>query len=227
MRGSFEFSVCKCHNVAVQSPDVRLRVLPTVLVINGSLGRDLGNTAAVLELLIGHFNGDCNVEVLHLATPNSATESLERSLRGADAFVFATGTYWDSWGSPLQQFFEQTTQWEGSDIWLGKPAAVIVTMHSVGGKGVLSRIQGVLSSLGCLIPPMTGLPYSLACHIALAQTTTQLPADEFWQLDDCAAVAHNLLEAVRGGRNWKVWAVDRSIPGRWMPDADSVRSGGG
>jgi NAD(P)H-dependent FMN reductase len=195
--------------------------MPNLLVVNGSLGGKAGNTAAVVDLIIKRLNHCCRVETLHLAEQNSSFEELERSLRRADGFLLATGTYWDSWGSPLQRFFEQTTHWEGSEIWLGKPAAVVVTMHSVGGKGVLSRIQGLLSSLGCLIPPMTGLPYSLACHIALTETSNQDCADEFWQLDDCEALAHNLLEALHGGRDWKVWAVDRRSPGRWMPQEDS------
>ena len=40
-------------------------------------------------------------------------------LAEADGFVFATGTYWDSWGSPLQKFLEETTAFEGTSVWLG------------------------------------------------------------------------------------------------------------
>ena len=87
-------------------------------------------------------------------------KKLYAQLEKSQGFVFVTGTYWDSWGSPLQKFLENVTDLEGSPAFLGKPAIVMVLNHSVGGKGVLSRLQGVLSTLGCLIPPMSGIVYS-------------------------------------------------------------------
>jgi len=41
-----------------------------------------------------------------------------------------------------------------------------------------------------------------------------------WSTDDLAIVAHNLVEASRGGRDWCAWPVDRGDPGRlWLaPD---------
>ena len=100
----------------------------------------------------------------------SSTLSINESvqlLRQANGIVFVTGTYWDSWGSPLQKFLEDLTPWECSDVWLGKPAAVVVSMQEVGGKAVLSRLQGVLSSLGCIIPPCSGMVYSHVGQCAL------------------------------------------------------------
>jgi chromate reductase len=188
-----------------------------VVVLNGSLGGERGNTGAVLAALLTYLRPRCEVEVIQLATDGRTATELSPNLHGADAFVFATGTYWDSWGSPLQRFFEQATDMEGTDVWLGKPAAVLVTMHSVGGKGILSRVQGVLSTLGLLVPPMSGLVYSLASHIAMHDAPSDPELTDFWQLHDCEIIAHNLLEAAIGGRNWRAWPIDRGAADRlWI-----------
>jgi multimeric flavodoxin WrbA len=184
-----------------------------ITLVDGSLGGAGGNTAAVLAPLIEALRAQADVEAIHLATDPRPLDAVEALLRASDGFVFATGTYWDSWGSPLQAFLERATGLEAGPAWLGKPAAVVVTMHSVGGKGVLSRLQGVLSTLGLLLPPMTGFAYSLAGHLALDHA----PHADFWHRDDLAVVAHNLLEAVRGGRDWRAWPVDAGDPRRrWI-----------
>ena len=168
--------------------------------------------------------------MVHLAEAPLGDAALRDLIVGSDGLVFATGTYWDSWGSPLQRFLEQATALEAEGAFLGKPAAVLVTMHSVGGKGVLSRLQGVLSTLGCLIPPMSGLVYSLATQVA-TRMTERLAAghgdadaaaaaahlDDFWHLDELEVVAHNLLEALAGGRDYHSWRVDGGDPRRrWL-----------
>ena len=140
------------------------------LLINGSSRGSDGNSAAMLQ----HWQRSCRdfeFQTMHLVEIEDVSQTFER-LRWADAFVFATGTYWDSWGWPLQRFLESATETEGTSLWLGKPAAVLVTMHSVGGKSVLSRLQGVLSSLGAVIPPMTGIVIS-----AVGQAALQLDDD--------------------------------------------------
>jgi NAD(P)H-dependent FMN reductase len=198
-----------------------------VLIINGSLGGRGGNTTEALKSLHASMSQQVELDQIDLAESFSV-EILESRLRSADGFVFATGTYWDSWGSPLQCFLEQATALEASDIWLGKPAAVLVTMHSVGGKEVLSRLQGVLSTLGLLLPPMTGLVYSLANHLAIESlrdggsnsTHLELGAD-FWRLDDLEIVAANLVAALKQRTQspaiWTPWPVDDGNPQRrWL-----------
>ncbi len=186
-------------------------MFPQITVINGSLAGGQGSTGALLQLLgnaIGQRASLRQIELREISDPSSLLETL----RNSDAFVFATGTYWDSWGSPLQRFLEQITETEGDPaIWLGKPAAVVVTMHSVGGKGVLSRLQGVLSTLGCLIPPMSGMVYSQANHLALQsrKNTTEGQSLDFWRPEDLTVVAHNLLESLGARKSWKSWPVDR------------------
>jgi chromate reductase len=190
-----------------------------ITVINGSLGGAEGNTGAVLRPLLSCLRARAEVVEIHLAEDARSIGDLTPILAESRGFVFATGTYWDSWGSPLQAFFEQATGLEGSDVWLGKPAACVVTMHAVGGKGVLSRLQGVLSTLGLLVPPMSGMVYSLAMHLAARHAPPDAAGflADFWLLEDLDVVGHNLLEAVTGGRRWRGWRVDEGDPERrWM-----------
>ena len=197
---------------------------PSIVILNGSLGGSGGNTQAVLTQLIAELEPRSRVEVVHLATDRRQAADLEPLLEAASGFVFASGTYWDSWGSPLQRFFEDATPFEGGPMWLGKPAAVVVTMHSVGGKGVLSRMQGVLSTLGLTIPPMTGFAYSYACHLALAGETWNPAFADFWQLGDLETIAHNLLESIAGGAQLATLGCRTREP--WTP-LDSCRLVGG
>lgn len=195
---------------------------PHLLIINGSLGGETGNTAQVIARMKEEFTARAEIEVLTLVLKPSI-EDIEKKLLVADGFVFATGTYWDSWGSPLQSFFENATSFEAGDVWLGKPAAALMTMHSVGGKEVLSRLQGVLSTLGVLIPPMSGLAYSLTGHLALQGPKSDFQND-IWQLDDLRVVASNLLLACEMRADAKTknlafqpWPVDSSDPyRRWL-----------
>lgn len=90
---------------------------------------------------------------------------------------------------------------------MGKPAAVCVLMHSVGGKSVLSRLQGVLSSMGFLIPPMSGMVLSL--NSQQAQDNKNALNEDFWCLDDLDVILDNLCVATAASIHWKSWPVDR------------------
>jgi chromate reductase len=184
-----------------------------LLIINGSLGGAGGNTAVMLRRMERELSPHAELRTLHLAAEGSIRA--EELLAWCDGIVCATGTYWDSWGSPLQKFLEDLTGTEATALWLGKPAAVLVTMHSVGGKGVLSRLQGVLNTLGCSIPPMSGFVYSLSNQLAL-ETESDFAAD-FWQLDDLRPVAENLRRATAARIACEAWPVDREDPRRrWI-----------
>lgn len=182
-----------------------------VLILNGGVGGAHGNSAALLKHLQPHLQNVANVQTIALVERLPEIAEIQK----ADAFVFLTGTYWDSWGSPLQKFLEAFTEHETSELWLGKPAAVIVTMHSVGGKAVLSRLQGVLTTWGCLIPPLGGMVYS-----ALAQTALRADFDgeaDCWRPEDLAVVAHNLLAAASLRASWQRWPVDgEDAKRRWL-----------
>jgi chromate reductase len=185
-----------------------------VLAIQAGLGGDHGNGAVLLEEAIRLLAPHADVERLTLSAANESSAH-DAALSRADAIVIATGTYWDSWSSHLQRFLETATPTEGTALWLGKPAAVLVTAHAVGGKGVLSRLQGVLVTLGAQVPPMSGLVVTMATELARAQGGDH--ADDLWSRDDLDVVCHNLLEAARGGRAFRSWAVDRGDPARvWL-----------
>ena len=192
--------------------------LPRILLLNASLAGDSGNSAALLDHLAAELAAHAELSRLTLAaTPGF--EACRPALAAADALVIATGTHWDSWSSHLQHFLESATPAEGTALWLGKPVACLVSEHSVGGKGVLSRLQGVLLTLGCSLPPMSGLVLSLAAQTAARHDPAA--AQDFWCADDLAVLAHNLLAATAQARTapaeWLTWPVDRTgFDRRWI-----------
>jgi multimeric flavodoxin WrbA len=219
---------------------------PHVLLLDASLAGPAGNTAVLLARARRLLARRATVELLSLATlpapsppvstsaaasastgsvfqPSTFNSQLLPALRRADAFLLGTGTHWDSWSSVLQRFLEAATPHEGTAIWLGKPAAVVVTEHSTGGKGVLSRLQGVLVTLGCTLPPMSGLVLSRAALLAAEKDPAA--ARDFWCEADLRIACHNLAEAARtslpGARpplpRWRTWPVDRrDFNARWL-----------
>lgn len=199
---------------------------PHLILLNASLAGDTGNTAVLLARAQRLLARRATVERLALATlpaADSGLSALSSRLSSADGFLFATGTHWDSWSSVLQKFLEDATPAEGTALWLGKPAAVVVSEHSVGGKGVLSRLQGVLVTLGCTLPPMSGLVLSRAALLA-ARHEPKAAAD-FWCEADLRVVCHNLAEAARvtlpratpALPRWRTWPVDRrDFHARWL-----------
>lgn len=188
-----------------------------ILILNGSLSGDLGNTKFLLEHLQKKIPSSDVVHLKDLLEKKIDFKDLKTKLQHADGFVFSSGTYWDSWGSPMQYFLEAATELEASDTFMGKPAAVMITMHSVGGKGVLSRLQGVLNTMGMMIPPMSGIVYSLAGQLALE--TESSFAEDFWSLEDVDIIAHNLLTALNRETTYKQWPVDHKDPKRlWIKE---------
>lgn len=185
-----------------------------ILIINGSLGGVNGNTSVLIDAATEHLkNMNCKFDILHLEDNDY---DLKTKLAWANGFIFTSGTYWDSWGSPMQKFLETSTEFEASDLLLGKPASVLITMHSVGGKGVLSRLQGVLNTMGFLIPPMSGMVYSLSSHMAMQMGENDFNKD-FWSLEDIEIIIHNLITAVNQKTAYKSWPVDHKDPKRrWL-----------
>lgn len=199
---------------------------PHLLLLNASLAGDAGNTAVLLaraRRLLARRATVESVTLSSLPASGSPLSTLRSQLHSADGFLFGTGTHWDSWSSVLQKFLEDATPAEGTTLWLGKPAAVVVSEHSTGGKGVLSSLQGVLVTLGCTLPPMSGLVLSRAAVIA-AQDDPAATRD-FWCEADLRIICHNLTEAARvslpGAKpafpRWRTWPVDRKdFSARWL-----------
>jgi chromate reductase len=217
---------------------------PRLLLLNASLAGDTGNTAVLLTRARRLLARRATVESLTLAPRPDAVISqpsalnarlrlgtglspqLLAALSRADGLLIGTGTHWDSWSSVLQKFLEDVTPTEGTALWLGKPAAVVVSEHSTGGKGVLSRLQGVLVTLGCAIPPMSGLVLSRAALLATEHAPDPATTNDFWCEADLRVVCHNLAEAARVTRpgatpahpRWRTWPVDRrDFAARWIP----------
>lgn len=191
----------------------------SILILNASPNGRKSNCQVLIQKVISEMKqksslwGDSvPIQTLHLAEckwTSIEKKKLFAQLKKAKAFIFVTGTYWDSWGSPLQVFLENVTELEGSPAFLGKPAAVLVLNHSVGGKGVLSRLQGVLSTLGCLIPPMSGMVYSWVSDQVLKSSLKAEMAQDLWSLQDLSDILQNLHHALRLKIKWAGWPVDR------------------
>lgn len=181
-----------------------------ILILNGSLGGSSGNTQVMIDYVCEFIKKeDIDYEVIHLESfvGKKNLDELLEDLKKADGLLFTSGTYWDSWGSPMQNFLELATPLEGSPLFLGKPCGVIITMHSVGGKGVLSRLQGVLNTFGLINPPMSGMVYSLTGHLALENDSPF--AEDFWSMEDSHIIIHNVLTSIKGEHHYKAWPVDR------------------
>lgn len=200
---------------------------PKILIINGSvhgetrncgrviarIGKELLKQGAEIRILsLAEYFASVPPEAYALGHP---LQQFNRELSWANGITIVTGTYWDSWGSPLQRFFELTTTLEGTAAWLGKPAAVLVAMHSVGGKSVLSRLQGVLSTLGAVIPPMSGVVLSALAERFAAQSANQEKPDDLvqdlWTLGDLPVVVTNLLKAVNALKDAGFIAWERDL----------------
>ncbi|MFN8221272.1 MAG: NAD(P)H-dependent oxidoreductase [Fimbriimonadales bacterium] len=186
-----------------------------VLIVNGSLGGATGNTSELLALAEECLQKSATVETLDLSRQPHLDRILE-AVRRADGFVFGTGTYWDSWGSPLQQFLEVTAHTEGQDLWVGKPGAIIATAHAVGAKGIVSRLMGVLNVYGLMFPPMAGLAVTYANQTAYPHANDHL-RNELWTPADVDVLCHNLLEALNGTRDWHQWPTNHGRYGdKWL-----------
>lgn len=185
-----------------------------ILVFNASPEGPKGNSNKLIKKNILPILGKTvTAEVVHLAKLKNykTNKKLLRSIHEASAFVFVSGTYWDSWGSPLQKYLEEMTHLEGTSYYFGKPAAVVILNHSVGGKSVLSKLQGVLVTLGCLIPPMSGMVYGVSTDLALKKSGKAKSShqDDFWSLDDLPVILENLLLSLKIEIAWATWPVDR------------------
>ena len=185
---------------------------PKLAIVLAGLGGLEGNGARLLE----HASLEAFDASLCVLTQRPSFGDHAETLREANALLFITGTYWDSWSSYLQRFLEEATPTEATAMWLGKPLAVWVTAHSVGGKGVLSRLQGVLSTFGVMIPPMTGVVVTKANELAAAHAPEE--SDDFFTCRDLDISLHNLAQSLKPHPTYLAWDVERSDPmRRWVP----------
>lgn len=182
--------------------------LPTLLVLNGALRGALGNTGWLCAEAARLLAGRARVRLLHLAEGSFDMTELEAALAEADAILLATGTYWHSWGSPLQRLIEVLTPLENTPLLFAKPVGALVTMDSVGGAELAGRLLSVFNQLGCAVPPCATLVLSRVAIEALAAGAHRAedPNDDTWQLADLQHVLDNLLAGPEG-RPFAPWPV--------------------
>src|SRR5262249_48834558 len=94
-----------------------------LVVLDGSLRPSTGNTARALSRCIASLDAGVAVDHVALAGYRGSVEQMATRLRAADGLLVGSGTYWGSWGSPLQQFLELMTPYEATDVFLAKPAS--------------------------------------------------------------------------------------------------------
>ena len=178
-----------------------------ILILNGSPQGPRSNSHILIQKIIRELGPKVQARCIHLSQKNYS-QALKSEINKADGVIFVSGTYWDSWGSPMQEFLEKATALEGTKAIVGKPCAVFILMHSVGGKGVLSRLQGVLSTLGFLIPPMSGMVYSSVSH-QISKILSKKMDEDIWHLNDIKQVLSNLKLSLEIKKDWVCWPVDR------------------
>ena len=177
-----------------------MKIKKKILILNGSPQGSKSNGQKLIQKIVQELGTTVQTSVQHLSQ-KKYSKSLKAKIEAADVCIFVSGTYWDSWGSPLQEFLEKATELEGSKAILGKPCAVFILMHSVGGKGVLSRLQGVLSTMGFLIPPMSGMVYSSLGH-RLSKGAPKAMDEDIWHLNDVRLILANLKISLEIKKDW-------------------------
>lgn len=189
-------------------------------IINGAVHGSQGNTAHYLKLAAALLaKQGVEARIIHLADHGTqAQEEAVRRTLDADLVLLGSGTYWDTWGSPLQRYLEELTAHELSDGILGKPAGVLVTMDSVGGSSIVYRLQGALSSMGFLIPPVSAMVLSRVGAMVRHPGSHIEPgfeaADDVWCEDDIAVVVSNLI-AAKTSTAWTRWPIASNAAPMW------------
>ncbi len=180
-----------------------------LVVLDGSLRPNSGNTARALARCTAAFGGSVDVDRIALADYDGSISEMAARLRAAEGLLVGTGTYWGSWGSPLQRFLEVMTAYEATDVFLGKPASAVVTMDSTGGSEVAMRLSATFVCLGCATPPFGWMALS-RIGVELGERDPGATRD-VWLPDDLAVLAENLLIAARAARPpFRAWSVERA-----------------
>ena len=193
-----------------------------LLLLEGGVRGAQGDSARALALLGAHAAASFHLDTLGLTEFTGTVEQLVARAQAADALAVGTGTYWGSWGSPLQRFFEVMTPHEMTPVFLGKPAAAVVTMDSVGGADVGMRLLGVLGLFGCAVPPAALVVLSRVGLQAKARRDRDGDRDgdrdrDVWGEDDLRTVADNLARAAEAHTAYVGWDVEpgRALAGRY------------
>lgn len=129
----------------------------------------------------------------------------------ASGFLIISGTYWNNWGSPLQRFIEVMSAYENTNLFFGKPVACVVSLDSVGGFEVASRLHAVFSGFGCWSPPCSTLVISRLGQEAVNSTAGKEddPNEDVWRLDDIKVMLNNLMRSTGISEKWQQWPIEQ------------------
>ncbi|RYD59385.1 MAG: NADPH-dependent oxidoreductase [Sphingobacteriales bacterium] len=191
-----------------------------VLIINGSIRGKEGNSGKIVSQALGYLNEQANMTagVLTLTNNMPAIEDVCSTLTQYHGFFIVTGNYWNSFGSPLQRFVEVMTAYEHTPSFFGKPLACAVSMDSVGGMEVASRVHSVFSGLGCWSPPCATIVLSRVASEAIAASKGKDndPNDDVWSMADLKIVLQNLVATTQVKVDWQSWPhVKLKSEGPW------------
>lgn len=182
-----------------------------LLFINGSIRGASGNTATLLAYARTRLAAVHTTTVMHLVDEAMDLAALYAQIARADGFILATGTYWNSHSSALQRFVEYVTPLEGTEAFLGKPVAALVTMDSVGGIEVAQRLLGAFNLLGCIVPAFASLVLS---RLSM-QPASKALGDDIWRPADLQCTLDNLVAMATSPRAPSTsWPVYRAEPPR-------------
>lgn len=178
--------------------DVRHTIMKRkqVLIINGSIRGDQGNSGAIVRKAAGYLDEkNIAVSILTLADPMPSIKEVRQQLEGANALLLISGVYWHNYSSLLQRFIEVMTVYENSPVFFGKPVGCALSMDSVGGGEVAARLLSVFVNLGCWTPPCSTVILSRVGTEAItaSQGTTGDPNEDVWRMDDLNIVMDNLI----------------------------------
>ena len=188
------------------------KIQSTILLINGSLRGDDGNSAKIIERASAYIKREKEVrsDVLTLTESLADISLVKKQLQKAHAFFIVSGTYWNNWSSSLQRFIEVMSVFENTDVFFGKPVACAVTMDAAGGMEVAARLHAAFSGLGCWSPPCSTLVISRVGQQAVNATSKLKndPNKDVWRLDDLEIVMQNLIASASVKGKWKSWPIE-------------------
>jgi chromate reductase len=155
-----------------------------------------------------------------LGAYRGSVHEMAARLRLANGFLVGSGTYWNSWGSPLQRFFEVMTPYEATDVFAFKPASVVVTMDATGGAEVAARLSATFTCFGCTVPPFGWMALSRVA--AALEARSPEATRDVWGPGDLQVLGANLLVAMNHAAlapsgAYRAWPVEAAAvtAGAW------------